>query len=149
MAADTADQPPFVVDNHSVATRRWSLDIPLLEPSGLTQTYGLGWGLTAGIWARAYQQWARAVASSLHLVLPPGPAQCYFNWSHVKQMASTSHDTAVRRVAVDRKTVLTRARPGVWATFARPGGGAHMCPPPANSKTTQRIDKRKKALDKS
>ena len=25
---------------------------------------------------------------------------------------------------------LTRARPGVWATFARPGGGAHMCPPP-------------------
>ena len=28
------------------------------------------------------------------------------------------------------------------------GGGAHMCPP-ANSKTTQRIDKRKKALDRS
>ena len=29
-------------------------------------------------------------------------------------------------------------------------GGAHMCPPPpANSKTTQRIDKRKKALDRS
>ena len=39
---------------------------------------------------------------------------------------------------------LTRARPGVWATFARPG-----CAPPVNSKTTQRIDKRKKALDRS
>ena len=25
---------------------------------------------------------------------------------------------------------LTRARPGVWATFARPGGEAHKCPPP-------------------
>ena len=44
---------------------------------------------------------------------------------------------------------LTRARPGVWATFARPGGGGHICAPPANSKTTQRIDKRKKALDRS
>ena len=45
--------------------------------------------------------------------------------------------------------ILTRARPGVWATFARPGGGGHICAPPANSKTTQRIDKRKKALDRS
>ena len=46
-------------------------------------------------------------------------------------------------------TRLTRARPGVWATFARPGGGTYVPPPPANSKTTQRIDKRKKALDRS
>ena len=30
------------------------------------------------------------------------------------------------------------------------GGGGHICaPPPANSKTTQRIDKRKKTLDRS
>ena len=33
----------------------------------------------------------------------------------------------------------------------RTAGGGHICapPPPANSKTTQRIDKRKKALDRS
>ena len=56
-------------------------------------------------------------------------------WSH----------TAAPRVS---DPALTRARPGVWATFARPGGGTYV-PPPANSKTTQRIDKRKKTLDRS
>ena len=38
---------------------------------------------------------------------------------------------------------LTRARPGVWATFARPGGGADDRPPPPDiSKTKKGSDKR-------
>ena len=37
---------------------------------------------------------------------------------------------------------LTRARPEVWATFARPGGGADDRPPPENSKTKEDSDKR-------
>ena len=38
---------------------------------------------------------------------------------------------------------LTRARPVVWATFARPGGGGRMtAPAPDNSKTKKDSDKR-------
>ena len=43
---------------------------------------------------------------------------------------------------------LTRARPGVWATFARPGGGGGWPPPPDNSKTKKDSDKRWTALDR-
>ena len=56
-------------------------------------------------------------------------------------------ETSYSYIPIYTDYILTRARPGVWATFARPGG--HICAPPANSKTTQRIDKRKKALDRS
>ena len=77
-------------------------------------------------------------------------------WSLPRPVARVSRcDTAERRINSARvswgtsspRRVLTRARPGVWATFARPGG--HICAPPANSKTTQRIDKQKKTLDRS
>ena len=50
-------------------------------------------------------------------------------------------------------TPLTRARPGPGGLshirMAGGGGGGHICAAPANSKTTQRIDKRKKAIDAS
>ena len=39
------------------------------------------------------------------------------------------------------EALLTRARPGVWATFARPGEGWMTVPLPDNSKTKKDSDK--------
>ena len=57
-------------------------------------------------------------------------------------MANQKKDQHNKHIFTPCKQHLTRARPGVWANFARPGGGGRMtAPPPENSKTKKDNDK--------
>ena len=65
--------------------------------------------------------------------------KCVFNFEiyrFLKKTANLPHPFYLKKLKK-----LTRARPGVWATYARPGGGRMTAPPPENSKTKKDSDK--------
>ena len=72
------------------------------------------------------------------VALLPNSMQIVHNWSEKGVEPRSQEHISLEPF---KRTTLTRARPGVWATFARPGGRM-TAPPPENSKTKKDSDKR-------